>query len=255
MHARPSSTSYATRREHAHHLGPKFSSGENAGGGFGTSPRAWRRSSISSPPGRGCASSWRTGGSFDDFLTAVLIGPKLLDPWAWIASITGEAALSAPGTTHEHLAIQTIVRASQQDKHDAVRDARRLPAPVPARSPLGHRDDVGGRGLRPRPRPSVPRLGHRPRSAEPSLPLARRARCALCASSAPDDVPEKVAGCIIGLRNFFRDKRSRSQPPKMLTTSTLLRGVVVRLLAQTGDVVFAGFDRRSNPPTPHRPRT
>jgi yecA family protein len=50
----------------------------------------------------------RTSG-LDGFLTAILIGPKFLDPRDWIASITGEAALSAPETTREHLAIQAIV--------------------------------------------------------------------------------------------------------------------------------------------------
>jgi hypothetical protein len=37
---------------------------------------------------------------------------------------------------------------------------------------------------------------------------------ALCASPTPDNVEETVANCIIGLRELFKNKRSRSQRRK-----------------------------------------
>lgn len=45
----------------------------------------------------------------DGYLTAVLIGPKLLDPQLWLGRLLGDHALLAAETTREHLAIQAVV--------------------------------------------------------------------------------------------------------------------------------------------------
>jgi uncharacterized protein len=44
----------------------------------------------------------------DGYLTALLIGPKFVDPRIWMASLFGEAALLAAADTREHLAIHAV---------------------------------------------------------------------------------------------------------------------------------------------------
>jgi uncharacterized protein len=155
----------------------------------------------------------RTSG-LDGFLTAILIGPKFLDPRDWIASISGEAALSAPETTREHLAIQAIV-AHHNRISTTLSEAPNDYRPLFDRDPrLGIETTwwlVGfarGRDLASR------AWGAVRDTQSQACRLHDELGDALCASPAPDDVAEKVAGSIIGLRNFFRDKRSRSQRRK-----------------------------------------
>jgi uncharacterized protein len=45
----------------------------------------------------------------DGYLSALIIGPKFIDPRQWIPLFTGDEALSAPMETTEHKAVQTIV--------------------------------------------------------------------------------------------------------------------------------------------------
>ncbi|MBW6426138.1 UPF0149 family protein [Rhizobium sp. XQZ8] len=45
----------------------------------------------------------------DGYLTALIIGPKFIDPRMWIAEITGPDALNLPMETTEHQAVHTIV--------------------------------------------------------------------------------------------------------------------------------------------------
>ena len=45
----------------------------------------------------------------DGYLTAVLIGPKFIDPQIWLGHLLGEHALLAAQESREHLAIQAVV--------------------------------------------------------------------------------------------------------------------------------------------------
>ncbi len=47
--------------------------------------------------------------SLDGYLTALIIGPKFIDPRQWIPELTGPDALNLPMETTEHRAVQTIV--------------------------------------------------------------------------------------------------------------------------------------------------
>ncbi|WP_260684830.1 UPF0149 family protein [Rhizobium laguerreae] len=51
---------------------------------------------------------WSMSG-FDGYLTALIIGPKFIDPRQWIPELTGPDALNLPMETTEHQAVQTIV--------------------------------------------------------------------------------------------------------------------------------------------------
>jgi len=45
----------------------------------------------------------------DGYLTALIIGPRVIDPRQWIPELTGPEALNLPMETTEHRAVQTIV--------------------------------------------------------------------------------------------------------------------------------------------------
>ena len=45
----------------------------------------------------------------DGYLTALLIGPKFIDPRLWLGRLFGEQALIAEADTRDHLAIQAVV--------------------------------------------------------------------------------------------------------------------------------------------------
>jgi uncharacterized protein len=45
----------------------------------------------------------------DGYLTALLIGPKFIDPRLWLGRLFGEQALLAKADTRDHLAIQAVV--------------------------------------------------------------------------------------------------------------------------------------------------
>jgi uncharacterized protein len=45
----------------------------------------------------------------DGYLTALLIGPKFIDPRLWLSRLFGEQALLAKADTRDHLAIQAVV--------------------------------------------------------------------------------------------------------------------------------------------------
>jgi uncharacterized protein len=45
----------------------------------------------------------------DGYLTALLIGPKFIDPRLWLSRLLGEQALLAEADTRDHLAVQAIV--------------------------------------------------------------------------------------------------------------------------------------------------
>ncbi len=51
---------------------------------------------------------WSMSG-LDGYLTALIIGPKFIDPRKWIPELTGPEALNLPMETREHRAVQTIV--------------------------------------------------------------------------------------------------------------------------------------------------
>ena len=51
---------------------------------------------------------WSMSG-LDGYLTALIIGPKFIDPRKWIPELTGPDALNLPMETTEHQAVQTIV--------------------------------------------------------------------------------------------------------------------------------------------------
>ncbi|MHC2419885.1 uncharacterized protein ACVMB2_003795 [Sinorhizobium meliloti] len=51
---------------------------------------------------------WSMSG-LDGYLTALIIGPKFIDPRQWIPELTGPEALNLPMETTEHRAVQTIV--------------------------------------------------------------------------------------------------------------------------------------------------
>lgn len=51
---------------------------------------------------------WSTSG-LEGYLTALIIGPKFIDPPKWIPEPTGPDALNLPMETIEHRAEQTIV--------------------------------------------------------------------------------------------------------------------------------------------------
>ena len=149
--------------------------------------------------------------SLDGFLTAILIGPKFLDPRDWIASITGEAALSAPETTREHLAIQAIV-AHHNRISTTLSEAPETYRPLFDVYPLLGLETtywlIGftrGRDLAKRAWSVV----HDPNS--PAYRLDEDLGEALCPMPPPEDAAERTARAIIGLRTFFQDKRHRSR--------------------------------------------
>jgi uncharacterized protein len=45
----------------------------------------------------------------DGYLTALIIGPKFIDPRLWLAALIGDRALMAASETTEHAAIQAVV--------------------------------------------------------------------------------------------------------------------------------------------------
>ena len=45
----------------------------------------------------------------DGYLTALIIGPKFIDPRLWLAALLGDTAIMAEADTAEHAAIQTVV--------------------------------------------------------------------------------------------------------------------------------------------------
>ena len=47
--------------------------------------------------------------ALDGTLTAILIGPKFIDPRLWLGRLVGETALIADADTREHLALQAVV--------------------------------------------------------------------------------------------------------------------------------------------------
>lgn len=57
---------------------------------------------------RSASPIWSMSG-LDGYLTALIIGPKFIDPRQWIPELTGPDALNLPIETTEHRAVQTIV--------------------------------------------------------------------------------------------------------------------------------------------------
>ena len=51
---------------------------------------------------------WSMSG-LDGYLTALIIGPRFIDPRQWIPELTGPDALNLPMETTEHRTVQTIV--------------------------------------------------------------------------------------------------------------------------------------------------
>jgi uncharacterized protein len=45
----------------------------------------------------------------DGYLTALIIGPKFIDPRLWLTALVGDTAIMAAADTAEHAAIQTVV--------------------------------------------------------------------------------------------------------------------------------------------------
>lgn len=57
---------------------------------------------------RPAAPVWSMSG-LDGYLTALIIGPKFINPYQWIPLFAGEDAMALPMETTEHQAVQTIV--------------------------------------------------------------------------------------------------------------------------------------------------
>ncbi|WLE00802.1 UPF0149 family protein (plasmid) [Agrobacterium leguminum] len=51
---------------------------------------------------------WSMSG-LDGYLTALIIGPKFINPYVWIPLFAGEGAMASPMETTEHQAVQTLV--------------------------------------------------------------------------------------------------------------------------------------------------
>lgn len=149
--------------------------------------------------------------ALDGFLTAILIGPKFLDPRDWIASITGEAALSAPEGTRDHLAVQAIV-AHHNRISTTLSEAPETYRPLFEVDPVIGLETtywlvgfVRGRDLAKRAWSAV----HDPSS--PACRLDADLGDALCPVPPPEDAAEKAARAVIGLQSFFQEKRYRSR--------------------------------------------
>ena len=65
---------------------------------------------------------WSMSG-LDGYLTALIIGPRFIDPRQWIPELTGPDALNLPMETTEHRAVQTIV-AEYNRTHPVVQSDR-----------------------------------------------------------------------------------------------------------------------------------
>ena len=149
--------------------------------------------------------------SLDGFLTAILIGPKFLDPRKWIASITGEAALSAPETTREHMAVQAIV-AHHNRISAAHSEAPETYRPLFEVDPQGVADPVSWFGGFTRGR-DLARRAWAPVD-DPTTPEYRLYKAiddALRPRPLPKNATARVADAVIGLRAFFKDRRYRSR--------------------------------------------
>jgi hypothetical protein len=79
---------------------------------------------------------WSMSG-LDGYLTALIIGPKFIDPRQWIPELTGPEALDLPMETTEHRAVQTIVA-----------EYNRISASL-AETPKDHRPGSPGSMIRP----------------------------------------------------------------------------------------------------------
>lgn len=64
---------------------------------------------------------WTMSG-LDGYLTALIIGPKFIDPRDWIPELTGSEALGMPMETTAHQAMQTIVAEYNPDLGEPCRN-------------------------------------------------------------------------------------------------------------------------------------
>ncbi|MGZ2402788.1 yecA family protein [Rhizobium ruizarguesonis] len=87
----------------------------------------------------------------DGYLTALIIGPKFINPYQWIPLFAGEGAMALPMETTEHQAVQTIV--AEYNRISATLQSHHL---FPRQLRLAHR--------------LPPRNGIRPQAMEPGHP-------------------------------------------------------------------------------------
>ena len=146
----------------------------------------------------------------DGFLTAILIGPRFLDPRDWIAVITGKAALSARETTREHRAVQAIA-AHYNRVSIALSETPEAYRPLFDNDPLIGVETIwwflGFRNGRDLARDAwVP-------VDDPTSPAYRfydEMTDALSTMPVTAETAKRAAHAVIGLRNSFRDARNRS---------------------------------------------
>jgi uncharacterized protein len=148
----------------------------------------------------------------DGLLTAILIGPKFIDPRTWLGRLLGDAALMAEADTQEHLALQAVV-----DHHNRLsvilsdQPDRYRPMFTPHRE--GGVDTLSwvlgfqaGIGLAPRAwKPLTdPRRPEHTKIA-PILDAAFRS------GPGRDDTVRIVAGAVLEIRRHFLPKRTKSR--------------------------------------------
>ena len=149
--------------------------------------------------------------SLDGYLTAILIGPKFIDPRLWLGRLLGEPALIADADTREHLALQAVVHHHNRlsTTLSELPDHYR-PMVKPHRGGgidlldwgLGF---ISGIELAPRPWKKVtdPRQPGRA-LFEPILTLTIGSR------AAPPSAAEEVARAVLDIRQLFQEQRRKS---------------------------------------------
>ena len=149
--------------------------------------------------------------ALDGYLTAILIGPKFIDPRLWLGRLVGEAALMADADTREHLALQAVVHHHNRLSTTFVdQPGHYRPMVKPHRYGgidlldwgLGF---ISGIELAPRPWKKVtdPRQPGRA-LVEPILTLAIGSR------ALPLSAAEEVARAVLHIRQLFQEPRRKS---------------------------------------------
>jgi len=149
--------------------------------------------------------------ALDGTLTAILIGPKVIDPRLWLGRLVGDAALMAEADTRDHLAVQAVVHhhnrlsATFADRPDQYR-------PMVNRHPDGGLDlldwgigFIAGIELAPRPWKTVtdPRQPGRA-LFEPILTLT------VGSHALQQSAVDEVAKAVLAIRQLFQEQRRKS---------------------------------------------
>lgn len=144
-------------------------------------------------------------------LTAILIGPKFIDPRLWLGRLVGEAALVADANTRDHLALQAVVHHHNRlsttfaDHPDTYR-------PMASRHLDGGFDPldwgigfIAGIELAPRPWKKVTDTRQSGRALfEPILTLT------VGSHAVPKSAVDDVVRAILAIRHLFQEQRHKS---------------------------------------------